>query len=377
MNKVVVIGTRTRGADESPLPVTDFHHAVAAEMVSRGYDVHMFYRGRVPNAKEKAWLTSKCIQWDAPWLDIGSSTPLILSLVRTLSVLKPHLAEWHFGFNGPGILASRITQVPSIVVWHHTVFNLDTQTAISKYVMRLRMLRSGLIRRLATHHVANSLESASYYRRMYALGNKNVRVFSVGLEVGELTDRDAEHCMPCILCVSLIRRSKGQSVLVEAASILTYRGYKFDVTFVGDGERSWLEGVIDHHGMRAVCTLAGLKSRKEVYKYYRRATIAVFPTQAEALGLVGIEAMACGAPLVASDLPAIREYVQDGETGLLFRTGDATDLADKIQLLLENPALREKLSVAARASVEDRLMPNAARVYCDFLETCIQETTPS
>jgi glycosyltransferase involved in cell wall biosynthesis len=64
----------------------------------------------------------------------------------------------------------------------------------------------------------------------------------------------------------------------------------------------------------------------------------------EGLGLVAVEAMGCGCAVVATDLPAVRDTVQHGKTGLVARAADAEDLAAKIETLLDDDALRLRLA---------------------------------
>ena len=65
-----------------------------------------------------------------------------------------------------------------------------------------------------------------------------------------------------------------------------------------------------------------------------------------------IEAMACGLPIIASDVRGLKDYITDNENGLLFNVSDQKDLADKISQLATNENLRKKLSEGARKSFE-------------------------
>jgi glycosyltransferase involved in cell wall biosynthesis len=71
----------------------------------------------------------------------------------------------------------------------------------------------------------------------------------------------------------------------------------------------------------------------------------------EGFGLVPVEALGCGCPVVASDLPTIRSRIEDGVTGLLARPGDPQHLAERIIFLLERPQMREQLAAKGREYV--------------------------
>jgi glycosyltransferase involved in cell wall biosynthesis len=76
---------------------------------------------------------------------------------------------------------------------------------------------------------------------------------------------------------------------------------------------------------------------------YSQADVFVMPTYAEAFGMVFLEAMAAGLPVIASQLPQIYEIVSDGETGFLVPSGDLYALASKIRYLIENPTLGREM----------------------------------
>ena len=84
------------------------------------------------------------------------------------------------------------------------------------------------------------------------------------------------------------------------------------------------------------------------------ADLVAMPSAAEGLARVYLEAQACGRVLVASDIPAAREVVRHGGTGLLFRSGDHEDLAAQLATAANDPDLREEIGRQARHYVAQR-----------------------
>jgi glycosyltransferase involved in cell wall biosynthesis len=101
-------------------------------------------------------------------------------------------------------------------------------------------------------------------------------------------------------------------------------------------------------------TFFGPVAHGDLPHFYRAATVTVVPSvvarsgDQEGLGLVIVEAMGCGCPVIASDLPAIRDVILHGETGLLVPPGQSSSLAEAICMALSAPSLLKSLSENGR-----------------------------
>src|SRR5262249_28404837 len=96
-------------------------------------------------------------------------------------------------------------------------------------------------------------------------------------------------------------------------------------------------------------TFHGFASEDDKVAWLRRATLVVQPSRKEGWGLTVLEANACGVPVVASDVPGLRDSVRDGEPGFLVPAGDAAALGSAIARVLGDAALRDRLSRGALA----------------------------
>jgi glycosyltransferase involved in cell wall biosynthesis len=113
-------------------------------------------------------------------------------------------------------------------------------------------------------------------------------------------------------------------------------------------------------------TFLGTIPRRELVDRYRRASVFCLPSRQEGFGIVFLEAMACGKPIVAARAAAVPETVMDGETGLLVDPEDPTALARAIAALLSDPDLRRGMGEAGRRRVEQY---RADRVASSFLSS--------
>ncbi|HYQ76636.1 glycosyltransferase [Cellulomonas sp.] len=152
---------------------------------------------------------------------------------------------------------------------------------------------------------------------------------------------------------------EGIDLLVRAAAELDRERSDFHVLLVGDGaERERFEALADELGVLGrVVTFVGRVPHADVERYYSLVDVAPFPRLplpvCELVSpLKPFEAMAAGKAVVASDVAALAEIVDDGVTGLLHAKGDAADLARRLRELLDRPDLVRRLGAAGRAWVE-------------------------
>jgi glycosyltransferase involved in cell wall biosynthesis len=171
-----------------------------------------------------------------------------------------------------------------------------------------------------------------------------------------------------LLYVGRIAVEKELDVLMEAVKILAARGLPCRLAVVGDGPyRQDLES-----RQEAGIIFLGYKSGQELQSIYASADVFVFPSSSETYGNVILEAMASGLPVIAPYAGGIKENLQDGVNGLAFVAGDATDMAKKMELLINEKMLRQKLGANARKSVEkktwDFVYEDLFRRYDAFLQ---------
>jgi phosphatidylinositol alpha-mannosyltransferase len=127
--------------------------------------------------------------------------------------------------------------------------------------------------------------------------------------------------------------------------------------------------------LRDRVVLLGQVSDADKVRVYHSVDVFCAPnTGGESFGMVLTEAMASGAPVVASDLDAFRSVLRGGKAGELFATGDAADLALAVGRLLDDPERRARLSAAASAAVRRYDWPTVARDVLQVYETVVTGT---
>lgn len=149
-------------------------------------------------------------------------------------------------------------------------------------------------------------------------------------------------------------RYKGMDTLITALPRLLPRWPELQLVAVGDGnDRAWLEDLAEETGVdRHVHFLSGL-SYEEVAACYSHCHIFALPSRGEGFGLVYLEAMACGKPVIGGAHGGAPEVIEDGKTGYLVAHGDAAQLATALETLLDDAALRAEMGRRGKQRVEN------------------------
>lgn len=155
-----------------------------------------------------------------------------------------------------------------------------------------------------------------------------------------------------LLFVGRLVPEKGVSCLLQAFARVAIRRPGLRLRIVGNGPlRAGLEAEAVALGLAGRVQFLGAKAPVEVPAFFQSAQLFVLPSLQEGLGLVVAEALACGCPVVAHDLPAVRALVHHGESGLMVPAGDTAALAAAIERLLANPGEAAALAAAGRQHV--------------------------
>lgn len=169
---------------------------------------------------------------------------------------------------------------------------------------------------------------------------------------------------PVVGCVGRIKlQRKGQEVFLKAAGLLKARGVSAKWLVVGapfPGNESHLEtlhGIVREHGLVDDVVFTG--ELKDTRPAYAAMDVFVLPSaQPEPFGGVVMEAMGSGLPVIATKIGGSIEQVADGETGYLVPPNDPVALADKLELLLRDEALRKSFGEAGRRRMAERFTLN-------------------
>jgi glycosyltransferase involved in cell wall biosynthesis len=176
---------------------------------------------------------------------------------------------------------------------------------------------------------------------------------------------------PSVITSVRLIKSKRTDVLVRALAEVRKRLPDVTATIHGEGpERETLGALVTLLQLDRHVTFAPrLPSYQDVLALRKGHQVFCLPSLSEGFGMVVIEAMALGVPVVCTDIPVLREITSDGRGALLFHVDDHHDLANKLCCLFSDDGLRQKLSAEARSHAETfswtRFAGEAEAVYLE------------
>ncbi len=164
-------------------------------------------------------------------------------------------------------------------------------------------------------------------------------------------------CSQMLLYVGRIEPLKGIDTLIEAMQLMRKAGLSVCLAVIGgepqgelpapNSEMARLHDLREQYGLEEEVVFLGKRSQDTLPYYYSAAEIVVVPSHYESFGMVALEAMACGTPVVASQVGGLAFLVQDGITGYTVPVDDPAALADRLTLLMQDPDLRRQLGQQA------------------------------
>jgi glycosyltransferase involved in cell wall biosynthesis len=194
--------------------------------------------------------------------------------------------------------------------------------------------------------------------RHYGLKAEQIPVLHTGVDTALFYPHPiAKETRPTIVFAGRISPNKGADLLVDAVCRLSREYPDVQLRLLGKGSDEFVDQLrakAAQHGMPNLLDLPGFIAREELPAHLSRAHVFAAPSKYEpGPGLVCLEAMACGLPVVACAGAGAAEVVMPGENGLLVPPGDAAALADALGVLLSKPALREAMAARSRQYAQD------------------------
>ncbi len=307
---------------------------------------------------------------------------LHLEAFRRQEGLSYGLIHAHYWLSGVvGLTLSARWGVP-LVQMFHTLGGLKNEVARSPEELEppLRIAEEERVVSGAGRIVAANAVERAHLVWYYRARADRIRVIPCGVDIElfrPMDQREAKAALalgasPLLLYVGRLRPIKGLETLLEAVPRLRAPAGAVPTLLVigGDadepenGHLAYLRERSQALGLHHTVRFLGAQPQERLRLYYAAAEMTVMPSYYESFGMVALEAMACGNPVIASRVGGLTTTVQDGVTGYLVPEGDPRVLADRISTILGDAGLRRRLGAAAVRRAAQYRWPCVAEAIC-------------
>jgi len=290
-------------------------------------------------------------------------------------------------------------------VWHvpmvamfHTLAELKNQVSLGddEHESAVRVGIERLTVATADRVVAATMSDSDHLEQFYDADMSRITIVPCGVDIAKFHPGHPQAArlalgLPdkaVILFVGRIQQLKGVEILLRAAAILKSRVDEgkvpeFCLVIVGgrpgqgddpqSRELDRLHALAKELGVEHLIRWVGAVDHDVLPRYYQAANVTVMPSTYESFGLVAVESMACGTPVVAARVGGLQTTVQDGETGYLIHAREPALYADRIQEIVTQPELQSRLGKAARRRAATFGWEHVARQLAGLYDDLIRE----
>jgi D-inositol-3-phosphate glycosyltransferase len=373
---------------------------LSRELGARGYAIDVYTRRTSPDdpAEQPFGPNARVINIDAgpaelidkdaigDHLDAFALGVLKFAASDELTYDLVHSHYWMSGVAGMRLAAE--WRVPHVVKFH-TLGEVKKRARISEHEPPARLAAEHEIAQTADRIVVASAHEKHLLTALCGADAARIDVVPCGVDIDRFHPMDKQRARRAlglrsgeriILFVGRIEPLKGIDILISAAAQL-HDDENFQVLIVGGDARTEQQVAelrahaerlgIDHH-----VSFVGAVDHEALPLYYNAADVCVVPSYYESFGLVAIESMACGTPVVASRVGGLTTTISDGQTGYLIPWRCPEPFAERLELLLDNDELRASFGRAAHEAVQRFRWSNVADTVSAMYESLLAAVVP-
>jgi D-inositol-3-phosphate glycosyltransferase len=330
--------------------------------------VHVAAGPEAPMARERAWAhLDEFVDRVDGW--------------RLAGGVEYDLVHSHYWLSGVAALALRERWDVPVVHMSHTLGRLKNAVARGPAELEpaIRLGEEARLIAAVDRLVAANVVERRHLIRYYEADPARIAVVPCGVDTALFTPGDAAaarrrlglDASPLLVYVGRLAPIKGLVTLLDAMARLRERGRRVRLLVIGgeaDEPRDGHEVDLRRHVARLRLgdgvSFVGHQPQPALRDFYVAADAAVLPSYYESFGMMALEAMACGTPVIASRVGGLTTTVRDGVTGVLVPDGDADVLADQIDRLLDDDDLRWRLGREGVRWAAQHRWPCVAEAIC-------------
>lgn len=311
--------------------------------------------------------------------DVGS---LFVGITGVIRRERPDLVHAHLEAGYVAPFCARLAGVKAVVVGFHSSVLLAKRgsRSLRNAARRATMRR---VARLADALVAGGDYAARAAAKLCGVASSDVRVIYNAVDVSRVDEAASvsirsELGLPeeekLLVTLGTVKEPKNHRLLIEALRRVSEARRGVSALIVGTGEEGFvanLKELAAELGLGAKVFFLGY--REDAYGIVKSSDLMVLPSLWEGLPVAALEGMACGVPVLLSDIPPHRDLIRHGVDGWLFYSNEASSLADAILEVLGDEESMRKVALAGSRKVRERFSSSEmAKAYGILYEECIR-----
>ena len=329
-------------------------YKLALGMAERGHEVEVFATHHLAKRQDVRYKAISLHLYPADFK--LSETYVSLRFMRGLPRTKPDVVHAHDG-SPPGLIAgwacSRRMNAPLVVTLHAELYLENRGPGAAVILRSFARLEQRILS--DSRSIIALTENVKLMSKTLRQCRPKVSVIPNGVDPGAHQPPDAKiqaraalgfpPATKVCLYVGTLNQRKGIDVLLDAALLVSTADPMIFVVVGKSPENvSSMESKIETARVDGRVRFEGFVDDAEIPTYFQAADLLVIPSRLEGFPLTLLDGFATPLPVVASDIGPHREIIQDGRNGILFKSGDARDLAAKIEMTLRSSELMSQLS---------------------------------
>lgn len=359
-----------------------------------------------PILSELSHLLPQTVVFTPCWDDYlpGLEDSFVVKTVGTIKVLTATDAKGYspsFTYLSPRIIGHLIQFKPEVVF--STAFSLWTVIAVFlkpifnwRVVIvfdgsspgvdyegsRLRSIQRQLMTRWVDAFITNNQAGKSYLTESVKASEEQVfarpylvpdlRTYIPNLDVAQPVTARLQH--PIFVFAGKLIPRKGLYELLQACALLKAQGYQnYTLLVVGDGEqRQELEAFVENHHLTQQVTWIGEVQYEHVGSYFQHSDVFIFPTLEDVWGLVAVEAMMFGKPILCSQGAGAAEMLVHGQNGYVFDPQNSEELAGFMKQFIDNPDVIQKMGEQSKLIMADHTPEKVSKFLAEVVEVVLK-----
>ncbi len=311
-----------------------------------------------------------------------------------------HLIHSHYWLSGwIGTHMSKRWNIPLIHMFHTLAYLKNKAIRpLGEHEPDVRVEMEEKLVKQSDHIMVSNQREKGQMIWTYGVPSSKISVIPCGVDPSLFRQRDPAQSklhlgLPdkrYILFVGRIDPVKGIDTLLKAIKVLKKKlaavhnvhlliigGDKDHADSPTGSEMHKLQQLTATLGIQNMVTFLGSQRQDQLPYFYSAAEVCILPSRYESFGMVALEAMACGTPVIASKVGGLSSFIQNDVSGLLIPEGDEVSLAEKIHLLLSQPSFKETLASNARSRANEFSWPVISRQVLSLYHSLQKERTES